>query len=158
MSLIRLDAYFVCRMGSGLVLGATPVQAACAAACCAGVDSGVKCTTISRLLSAALHPVVPARSAADTPSAVRTAAFTSASLRVMHQPEPIESYALVGDMQTAALVSRTGSVDWLCFPRFDSSACFASLLGDEENGQWRIAPTGAGHCDRRAYDGDSLVL
>ena len=55
----------------------------------------------------------------------------------------IEDYALIGDMQTAALVGRDGSVDWLCLPRFDSDACFAALLGDEHNGQWRISPTAA---------------
>ncbi|WP_143659186.1 trehalase-like domain-containing protein [Streptomyces sp. SA15] len=52
----------------------------------------------------------------------------------------IEDYALIGDEQTAALVGRDGSVDWLCLPRFDSAACFAKLLGDQENGHWRIAP------------------
>ncbi|MFF6784145.1 glycoside hydrolase family 15 protein [Streptomyces sp. NPDC012510] len=71
---------------------------------------------------------------------------------------PIEDYALIGDHQTAALVSRHGSIDWLCLPRFDSAACFAALLGDEENGHWRIAPRGAGACTRRAYRQDSLVL
>ncbi|HEY9327967.1 MAG TPA: glycoside hydrolase family 15 protein [Streptomyces sp.] len=70
----------------------------------------------------------------------------------------IEDYALIGDLQTAALVGRNGSVDWLCLPRFDSGACFAALLGDEENGHWRIAPKGADTCTRRAYVGDSLVL
>lgn len=70
----------------------------------------------------------------------------------------IEDYALIGDLQTAALVGRNGSVDWLCLPRFDSGACFAALLGDEENGHWRIAPKGADTCTRRAYRGDSLVL
>src|SRR5205085_1219485 len=55
--------------------------------------------------------------------------------------ERIEDYGLVGDLQTAALVSRTGSIDWLCFPRFDSSSCFAALLGDEGNGRWLLAPT-----------------
>ncbi|MEU1349947.1 glycoside hydrolase family 15 protein [Streptomyces sp. NPDC005775] len=70
----------------------------------------------------------------------------------------IEDYALIGDLQTAALVGRNGSVDWLCLPRFDSGACFAALLGDEENGHWRIAPKGADICTRRAYRGDSLVL
>jgi len=74
------------------------------------------------------------------------------------ESEPIESYALLGDMQTAALVSATGSIDWLCVPRFDSSACFAALLGDKENGHWRIAPAGATKCSRRSYDGDTLVL
>ena len=72
--------------------------------------------------------------------------------------EPIESYALLGDMQTAALVSQRGCVDWLCMPRFDSPALFASLLGNEENGSWRIAPTGAERCTRRRYDDHTLVL
>ena len=53
---------------------------------------------------------------------------------------PIEDYALVGDLQSAALVSRDGSIDWLCLPRFDSEACFAALLGDERYGYWQIAP------------------
>jgi GH15 family glucan-1,4-alpha-glucosidase len=76
----------------------------------------------------------------------------------------IEDYALIGDMQTAALVGRSGSVDWLCLPRFDSDACFASLLGDDHNGQWRICPTAAeGPVPRRGevsrqYLGDSLIL
>ncbi|WP_069884561.1 glycoside hydrolase family 15 protein [Streptomyces luteocolor] len=73
-------------------------------------------------------------------------------------PHPIEDHALIGDHQTAALVDRHGSMDWLCLPRFDSAACFAALLGDEENGHWRIAPKGAGPCTRRAYRADSLVL
>ncbi|WP_439947809.1 glycoside hydrolase family 15 protein [Streptomyces sp. BBFR109] len=71
----------------------------------------------------------------------------------------IEDYALIGDQQTAALVGRDGSVDWLCLPRFDSAACFAGLLGDEDNGHWRIAPVGVdGPCTRRAYRHDTLVL
>ncbi|MFI1001176.1 glycoside hydrolase family 15 protein [Streptomyces galbus] len=71
----------------------------------------------------------------------------------------IEDYALIGDEQTAALVGLDGSVDWLCLPRFDSGACFARLLGDEDNGHWRIAPKGArGPCTRRAYRPDTLVL
>ncbi|MFK4149042.1 glycoside hydrolase family 15 protein [Streptomyces sp. NPDC004065] len=71
----------------------------------------------------------------------------------------IEDYALIGDEQTAALVGRDGSVDWLCLPRFDSGACFARLLGDEDNGHWRIAPKGVtGECTRRAYRPDTLVL
>ena len=52
----------------------------------------------------------------------------------------IEDYALIGDCQTAALVSTDGSIDWLCWPRFDSGACFAALLGNADNGCWRIAP------------------
>jgi GH15 family glucan-1,4-alpha-glucosidase len=70
----------------------------------------------------------------------------------------IEDYALIGDEQTAALVSRAGSIDWLCLPRFDSGACFAALLGDKHNGHWRLAPKGAETCARRAYRPDSLIL
>ncbi|MER7183751.1 glycoside hydrolase family 15 protein [Streptomyces hyaluromycini] len=70
----------------------------------------------------------------------------------------IEDYALIGDEQTAALVGRDGSIDWLCLPRFDSAACFARLLGDEDHGHWRIAPNGATTCTRRGYRPDTLVL
>ncbi|RDG39351.1 glycoside hydrolase family 15 protein [Streptomyces corynorhini] len=70
----------------------------------------------------------------------------------------IEDYALIGDLQTAALVGRNGSIDWLCLPRFDSAACFAALLGTEDNGHWRLAPAGARACTRRGYVGESLVL
>ncbi|MFJ6081699.1 glycoside hydrolase family 15 protein [Streptomyces sp. NPDC092369] len=71
----------------------------------------------------------------------------------------IEDYALIGDEQTAALIGRDGSVDWLCLPRFDSAACFARLLGDEDNGHWRVAPKDAdGACTRRAYRPGTLVL
>src|SRR5690242_7268803 len=69
----------------------------------------------------------------------------------------IEDYALIGDTQTAALVGRDGSIDWLCLPRFDSPACFASLLGTHDHGHWQIAPTEITHTARR-YRGDSLVL
>jgi GH15 family glucan-1,4-alpha-glucosidase len=75
-----------------------------------------------------------------------------------HDSEPIESYALLGDMQTAALVSRRGSVDWLALPRFDSGACFAALLGDPTHGRWLMAPKGAGECTRRSYRDHSLIL
>ena len=71
---------------------------------------------------------------------------------------PIEDYALVGDLHTAALVSRDGSIDWLCLPRFDSEACFAALLGDERNGHWQIAPAGDVSQVRRRYLPDTLVL
>jgi GH15 family glucan-1,4-alpha-glucosidase len=69
----------------------------------------------------------------------------------------IEDYALIGDLQTAALVERGGSIDWLCFPRFDSAACFASLLGSAENGRWLVAPVGGGKTTRRYLPG-TLVL
>jgi GH15 family glucan-1,4-alpha-glucosidase len=71
---------------------------------------------------------------------------------------PLEEYALIGDTNTAALVSRSGSVDWLCLPRFDSGACFAALLGGEENGFWRIAPAGGVRRAVRRYRGETLVL
>jgi GH15 family glucan-1,4-alpha-glucosidase len=70
----------------------------------------------------------------------------------------IEDYALLGDLQTAALVGRDGSIDWLCLPHFDSPACFAALLHDESAGRWRLAPAGAGNCTRRGYRDHSLVL
>ena len=73
-------------------------------------------------------------------------------------PSRIEDYAMVGDLQTAALVGADGSVDWLCFPRFDSPACFAALLGEEANGRWRFAPATGGHCTRRRYVENALVL
>ncbi|HZP73471.1 MAG TPA: glycoside hydrolase family 15 protein [Gaiellaceae bacterium] len=73
-------------------------------------------------------------------------------------PERIEDYALLGDLQTAALVGRSGSVDWLPFPRFDSSSCFAALLGGREHGRWLLAPVGAGPADERRYRDDTLVL
>ena len=69
----------------------------------------------------------------------------------------IEDYALLGDCETAALVSKDGSVDWLCWPRFDSDACFAALLGTPDNGHWRIAPREPAHVTR-AYRGDTLIL
>lgn len=80
-----------------------------------------------------------------------------------HVAGRIEDYALIGDMQTAALVCRDGTADWLCLPRFDSHAVFAGLLGTEEHGFWRLGPARAegaepAFADRRRYRGDSLVL
>jgi GH15 family glucan-1,4-alpha-glucosidase len=70
----------------------------------------------------------------------------------------IEDYALVGDLQTAALVSRVGSVDWCCFPRFDSGACFAALLGGPEHGRWLLAPSAALRRATRRYRHGTLIL
>jgi GH15 family glucan-1,4-alpha-glucosidase len=70
----------------------------------------------------------------------------------------LEDYALVGDLQTGALVSRGGSIDWLCLPRFDSGACFAALLGTPDNGRWLLAPAGEPRPSGRRYRGSSLVL
>jgi GH15 family glucan-1,4-alpha-glucosidase len=70
----------------------------------------------------------------------------------------IEDYALLGDLQTAALVSRGGSVDWACFPRFDSGACFAALLGGPEHGRWLIAPQDPVRRSTRRYRHDTLIL
>jgi GH15 family glucan-1,4-alpha-glucosidase len=73
-------------------------------------------------------------------------------------PLPIEDYALIGDTQTAALVGRDGSIDWLCLPRFDSPACFAALLGDEAHGRWLVAPAGGVRRVERRYRPGTLVL
>jgi GH15 family glucan-1,4-alpha-glucosidase len=70
----------------------------------------------------------------------------------------IEDYALIGDCETAALVSRNGSIDWLCWPRFDSGACFAALLGGPEHGRWLIAPTDPRARMSRHYRDDTLIL
>ncbi len=70
----------------------------------------------------------------------------------------IEDYALISDRLSAALVCRDGSIDWLCFPRFDSEAVFAALLGTEENGHWRLAPRSGGACTSRRYRGDTMIL
>ena len=80
-----------------------------------------------------------------------------------HQPEnclslPIENYALIGDCHTAALVGNDGSIDWLCFPRFDSPACFAALLGKPEHGRWLLAPADQIRSVKRRYSDDSLIL
>lgn len=72
-------------------------------------------------------------------------------------PAPIEDYAVVGDLQSMALVRRDGSVDWLCLPRIDSPAAFAALLGDDRNGRWLIAPE-HGEVQRRAYLDGTMVL
>lgn len=71
--------------------------------------------------------------------------------------QPLEDYAMIGDCQSAALIGRDGSLDWLCWPRFDSPACFARLLGDVENGRWLIAAAGEARVSRR-YRHNTLIL
>ncbi|MEO8716347.1 MAG: glycoside hydrolase family 15 protein [Acetobacteraceae bacterium] len=71
---------------------------------------------------------------------------------------PIGDYGLIGDGETAALVSRDGAIDWLCLPRFDSDSCLAALLGDERHGSWRIAPAIEGWRSSRRYRPDTLIL
>lgn len=73
-------------------------------------------------------------------------------------PSRIEDYALIGDCQTAALVAKDGSIDWLCFPRFDSGACFAALLGTPEHGRWKLAPADESRVTRRRYRDGTLIL
>ena len=70
----------------------------------------------------------------------------------------IEGYALLGDSQAGALVSKDGSIDWLCQPGFDSAVSLAALVGNAENGRWRIAPSGHVRRTRRRYRRDTLVL
>lgn len=70
----------------------------------------------------------------------------------------IEDYAMIGDLHTAALVARSGSIDWLCLPNFDSSACFAALLDSPEAGRWLLSPAGGGDCTRRSYQPGTLIL
>ena len=73
-------------------------------------------------------------------------------------PAPIEDYALLSSSRTAALVSRSGSIDWLCLPRFDSASVFAALLGDEQQGQWMLRPSDPEAQSTRRYDGDTFTL
>src|SRR5262249_36640271 len=85
-------------------------------------------------------------------------AGSSGSERGDHPSPRIEDYALLSNLHTAALVSREGSVDWFCLPRFDSAACFAALLGGPEHGRWLIAPSDEPTSITRRYLPETLVL
>jgi GH15 family glucan-1,4-alpha-glucosidase len=73
-------------------------------------------------------------------------------------PLRIEDYAFIGDCETAGLVGRDGSIDWLCWPRFDSDACFAALLGTAEHGRWLVAPAGVDRIATQRQYRDTLIL
>lgn len=99
-----------------------------------------------------------ARGAAAGPTPAGRDGAPALAVERCRMPLPIEDYALIGDCQTAALVGRDGSIDWLCLPRFDSFACFAALVGTPEHGRWAIAPAGPPRRVRRGYRDGTLVL
>src|SRR4051794_27343529 len=82
---------------------------------------------------------------------------TSRSCSISRAVMRIEDYAVIGNCESIALVGRTGSIDWLCWPRFESPACFAALLGTRDNGRWLLAPVDESHSERR-YRPGTLVL
>src|SRR5579883_825567 len=106
-----------------------------------------------------LHGTAPSRrpSAAQKRGEKKRRKEESAMTEKPDLPLRVEDYALIGDCMTAALVGRNGSIDWLCWPRFDSDACFAALLGTQDNGRWSITPREVKRISRR-YRGDTLVL
>src|SRR5262249_54461559 len=94
-----------------------------------------------------------------TISYIETPASKSQSSDVVRKFTPlIEDHALIGDMRTAALVAKDGTIDWLCFPAFDSDACFAALVGNLDNGHWTIAPTIPIRDTQRHYRNNTLIL
>jgi Domain of unknown function (DUF5911) len=86
------------------------------------------------------------------------AARAGRAARLERSSVRIGDYALIGDLQTSALVGRDGSVDWLCLPRFDSASCFTALLGEEQHGRWLISPAGEVRSVSRRYREGTLVL
>ncbi|HEX8110160.1 MAG TPA: trehalase-like domain-containing protein, partial [Kofleriaceae bacterium] len=79
-------------------------------------------------------------------------------MRAAEPQRAIEDHALIGDLHTAGLVAKDGSIDFLCLPDFDDGSTFASLLGTPENGRWRIAPLRPAHAVQRRYRGNTLIL
>jgi GH15 family glucan-1,4-alpha-glucosidase len=94
----------------------------------------------------------------DDSKSERTGGATASNQTTPSQAAAIEDYALIGDCHTAALISKDGSIDWLCWPRFDSPACFAALLGSPGNGRWRIAPAETPVKVTRRYWPGTLIL
>jgi GH15 family glucan-1,4-alpha-glucosidase len=92
------------------------------------------------------------------PGKLKSAPVSPKTRLIEYMSSRIENYALIGNTRTAALIDRTGSVDWLCVPRFDSGACFAALLGSPANGRWLLAPEHPIRQTRRRYLEDTLIL
>jgi len=93
-----------------------------------------------------------------TPEGAGSAADSLVAAGPGEAPAEIADYAMIGDCRSAALVSRAGSIDWLCWPRFDSPSCFSALLGNPAHGRWLIAPEAGAESTVRSYRGDSMVL
>src|SRR5271166_1443785 len=114
----------------------------------------MRCAWATTSLRAPAPPSGPSRL---PPLRSLRSARTAHERRCVRMPK-IEDYALLGDLHTAALVSTAGSVDWLCLPRFDSSAAFAALLDDNQAGHWTLGPAAATNCTTRRYARNTLVL
>ena len=108
---------------------------------------------VDDIIAEIVHDLKPLPSRRGPASSGGTGSFIGSDL-----PLAIEDYALIGDCTTAALVGRNGSIDWLCWPRFDSNACFAALLGTSEHGRWRMSPADPAPRISRAYRDGTMVL
>src|SRR5579875_129534 len=106
----------------------------------------------------AFDPVKGARSRQETSPCRSPVLHRNDHRRKRSMSAVIEDYGIIGDCETVALVGRNGSIDWLCWPRFDSDACFAALLGREERGYWQVRPRGGGVRTSQRYAQDTLLL